>query len=341
MAERNSGPGPPVRIGVIGCGRIAQSYLEILSNLSSAELSAVADLRVEAAKAAAEYASSLYFTDYLDQSLVEAVDAVLICTPPNTHHEIGRWFLSQKKAVLLEKPLTLAAAEAEDLEELSRKQDCLLMMASKFRYLEDIVKAKVMLESGLIGRAQLAEITFASRVDMKDRWNSNPEISGGGVLIDHGAHAVDIVRFLLGPIVEVNANSGPDVQGLGVEDSVRLGLHTTSGVLTRVDLTWSFDKPCEHFLSIYGNDGLLQVGWQGSRYRDDGRQGWTDFGSGYDKSKAIKRQLMNFIDAIRHQQLPRITAQDALASVQVIDAAYASLGDEGRWTSVKGIDDRI
>jgi len=332
---------PPVRIGVIGCGRIAQSYLEILSQLPTVELSAVVDLRVEAARAAAEYASSLCFTDYQDEGLAEAVDAVLICTPPNTHHEIGRWFLSRQKAVLLEKPLTLAPHDAEDLVELSRQQDCLLMMASKFRYLEDIVKAKVMLESGLIGRARLAEITFASRVDMSDRWNSVQEISGGGVMIDHGAHAVDIIRYLLGPVVEVRASSGPDLQGLAVEDSARLGLQTASGVLARLDLSWSFDKPCEHFLSLYGNDGLVQVGWQGSRFRDDGRQGWSLFGNGYDKLKAIKGQLMNFVASIHRQEVPRTTAQDALASVKVIEAAYASLSDEGRWKAVEGVDDRV
>ena len=102
--------------------------------------------------------------------------------------------------MLCEKPLTLTAAHAEELVELAESKELLLMQASKFRYVDDIIKAKAILESGILGRVILYENTFAGKAMMKDRWNASRAIAGGGVLIDNGTHSVDIARYLLGPI---------------------------------------------------------------------------------------------------------------------------------------------
>src|SRR5206468_10874956 len=139
--------------------------------------------------------------------------AVIICAPPNLHHAITRHFLERGIHVLCEKPLTIASAEAIDLVKLASEKDLLLMMASKFRYVDDIIKAKAIIESGILGRIILYENSFCSKISMQDRWNADRGISGGGVLIDNGSHSADIARYLLGPIVDVQAQNGIPAQG--------------------------------------------------------------------------------------------------------------------------------
>lgn len=322
-----------VRFGIIGCGRIAQSHLSALATLEEAKLTVAVESRKAAGQAVAEEHACALFDDYRDPKVIEQVDAVIICTPPNLHAEVARHFLERGVHVLCEKPLTVESAQARKLVELSREKDLILMMASKFRYVDDIIKAKAIVESGILGRIVLYENTFCSKINMADRWNANRQVSGGGVLIDNGSHSVDIARYLLGPIMDVQAQNGLPAQGLDVEETVRVQFLTQGGVIGMIDLSWSITKETPHYVQVFGSDGTLQVGWSGSQYRQDGNSRWVPFGTGYDKLKAFGRQIGNFIGCLKGREMPIISAEDALASVQVIETAYRS-ASQNNWLRV-------
>jgi len=320
------GKGEGVRFGIVGCGRIAQSHLQALGTISEAKLTAAIESRKAAGEAvAAEHKCTLY-GDYKDPAILDKVDAVIICTPPDLHHGIARHFLERGIGVLCEKPLTISSADAQDLVKLSQQKDAVLMMASKFRYVDDIIKAKAIVESGILGRVVMYENSFCSRVNMADRWNANKTVSGGGVLIDNGSHSADIARYLLGPLSQVQAQIGLKSQGLEVEDTVRVLFSTRTGVMGTFDLSWTVTKDSKNFIQIFGSEGTLQVGWKGSRYAQEGSSKWVPFGTGYDKTKAFAAQHQNFVDCLKGKDKPIITAEDSLASVQVVEAAYRSIG---------------
>ena len=328
------GKGDVVRVGILGCGRIAQTHLQALGTLPEAKLTAAVESRAAAGEAVAAEHKCKLFTDYKEPAIADLVDAVIICTPPNTHYPIAKHFLEKGIHVLCEKPLTIASSEATELVKLADSKDAVLMMASKFRYVDDIIKAKAIIEAGILGRIILYENSFCSKIGMADRWNASKPVSGGGVLIDNGSHSADIARYLLGPISQVQAQTGIPTQGLEVEDTVRVQFMTQRGILGTFDLSWSITKDSKNYIQVYGSEGTLQVGWKGSRYCQDGSSKWIPFGTGYDKTRSFASQHANFIASLKGKDKPLITAEDSLASVQVVEAAYRSAGSN-HWSKIE------
>jgi predicted dehydrogenase len=318
---------------LIGCGRISQTHLEAIASISECNLKGVADVREQAAQSVADQYGCKAYTDYRTVLDENHVDAVVICTPPDTHAEISTFFLENGIHVLCEKPLALTSEEATLMVNKAEENDSLLMMASKFRYVDDLIKAKGVVESGILGDIVLFENVFCSKVDMRDRWNSTKEVAGGGVLVDNGCHSVDIARYLLGPIIKVQAEEGKRIQKLEVEDTARLYFRTESDTMGAVDLSWSLYKERESYIDLFGTEGVLSIGWKCSKYRQSEKLKWLEFGTGYDKLSSFKKQLDNFVGCITGRDLPVITATDSLESVRVIEAAYRSM-NMNKWVEV-------
>jgi predicted dehydrogenase len=324
-----------LKFGLVGAGGIAQAYAQAFAKSEVAELVAVADVVPATANTFGEAFGCKPFTSYRAMANGMKLDAAIVCTPPVAHTEICLYFLQRRVPVLCEKPLSIDGASARVIIETARRANVKFTMASKFRYVEDVVKAKAIVTAGLLGDIILFENAFTSRVDMANRWNAKPEISGGGVLIDNGTHSVDLVRYFLGPVAEVQVVEGKRSQGLAVEDTVRIFVKSTAGVLGSIDLSWSINKEQESYINIYGSQGTLWIGWKESKYRQSGARDWVVFGNGYNKVQAFRSNIDNFARAIKGEEALLITAEEALASVEVIEAAYADLR-RSHWVSVEG-----
>ena len=322
-----------LRFGIVGAGAIAQVYAEVFKNLEIARLIAVADVRSETAQALSEGIGCQSYNSYQAMAKKEKLDAVVICTPPVTHPEICLHFLERKVHVLCEKPLSIDVKSARLMVAAAKNLDLKLTMASKFRYVEDVIRAKSIVASGILGEIVLFENSFTSRIDMSSRWNADINVSGGGVLIDNGTHSVDLMRYFLGPLAEVQVVEGKRLQGLAVEDTVRIFVRSTSDIMGSIDLSWTINKELDSYIHIYGSHGTVFVGWKESKYRQSSSRDWIVFGKGYDKLQAFRSQINNFCKAIVGEQPLLIDAEDALASVEVIEATYAALR-QNQWVAV-------
>lgn len=313
-----------LRIGLIGAGGIAAAYPDIFAGIGDAAVVGVADTDAARAEALAHRFGCIAFPSHGAMATNTDLDGVIVCTPPATHAAIAGSFLEQGVGVLSEKPLTINTSTARDLLATAQRHGAVLAMASKFRYVADVIEAKRRIDRGDVGEVVLVENAFTSRVEMRERWNSNPDIAGGGVLIDNGTHSVDLIRYLLGPVAEVMAVDIKRVQHLAVEDTARMVLRSEGGVMAAIDLSWSIDKSSEDFLTVYGSEGELRVGWRRSEARRRGGD-WERFGDGYDKIGAMRGAVRDFLDGLTGTGTRQTTSLDALASVAVIEAAYASM----------------
>jgi predicted dehydrogenase len=327
------------RFGIIGAGAISQAYAQAFQSIAlqtyhEAKVVGVADVRKEAADSLAEVLNCKSFDSYAAMSDACEPDAVLVCTPPSSHPEICLHFIDRGVHVLCEKPFAVSVNEARRVVDAAKEKGVTITMASKFRYVSDVIKAKQIVDSGILGNIVLFENAFTARVDMATRWNSDPAVGGGGVLIDNGTHSFDIARYFLGPLAEVQVMEGKRNQGLNVEETVRIFVRSQNGVIGNIDLSWSINKELDRYISIYGSRGTVVVGWKESKYHQSSSSEWVVFGNGYDKVGAFRNQLQNFTRAIRGEEQLLINGTDALASVDVVQAAYESLS-KNHWTAVK------
>jgi len=144
---------------------------------------------------------------------------------------------------------------------------------------------------------------------------------------------VDLIRYFIGPLTEIHVVEGKRRQNLPVEETVHIFVRSEAGILGTVDLSWSINKELESYLRIYGSEGTISVGWKESKFLLSGSREWKIFGKGYDKVQAFRRQIENFARSLRGEEILLLSLDDAIASVQVIESAYASLRDS-RWISI-------
>jgi predicted dehydrogenase len=325
----------PLRIGLVGAGRIAQTYAEALGRSTEARLLAVADVREEAARSLAESCGARGFASHREMLAALPLDAAIVCTPPATHPAVCRDLIAAGLHVLCEKPFAILLDDARAMVDAARRASVRITMASKFRYVADVVRARSIIAAGTLGTVVLFENAFTAFVDMRERWNADRSVGGGGVLIDNGTHSLDLARYLLGPLSHLQVVEGARTQGLQVEETVHVLLRSAAGAIGHIDLSWSIAKAQDTYVAVYGTAGSLLVGWKASRYRLVGSAEWVELGRGYDKVLAFVDQIGNFARAVRGEEELRVGEEDAIASVAAMVAAYRALA-EGRLVAVGG-----
>ena len=256
-----------LRLGLVGAGAIARAYGSAINGSKSAQLVAVAAVDRAAADALAAETGAAAFGSHQELASQGGCDAVIVTTPPVTHAAIVIDLICKGLPVLCEKPLSTDFESARRMIRASEDKGILLSMASKFRFADDVIRARDLIRAGEIGTPLMLENVFTSVVDMTSRWNANRAVSGGGVLIDNGTHSVDIIRYLLGPIEQVLAMATPRIQDIPVEDGVMLLARTEDGAQATAETSWSIHKDRSAFIEVYGTTGAIEIGWKGSRIR--------------------------------------------------------------------------
>jgi predicted dehydrogenase len=188
-----------IKVGVVGIGAIAHIFhLPNYRNHPQVQLVAVTDLDTDRAnKAADEWGAKAYAS--ADAMFLDAgLDAVSICTFNTAHEALAIKALEAGLDVLVEKPMTATAEQAERLHRAAEQSGRILMVGMSSRYRNDVRAMKGIVESGELGDIYFAKARIIRRRGVPFGWFTSKELSGGGPMMDIGVHALDAVWWLMG-----------------------------------------------------------------------------------------------------------------------------------------------
>jgi len=264
----------------------------------------------------------------------EDLDGVSICTFSSTHKEIAIEALNKGVNVFCEKPLAVSTDEAKEMVQAAHNNEVLLMTAFKFRFVDEVLRARQLISQGRIGRIIMFRNMFGGAADMSKKWFSKKEISGGGVLIDNGVHAVDLFRFLFGEVKNVSARIATFIQDIEVEDTARVLIEMENGALGNTDLSWSIPIPQDCYLEIYGSEGSIMIGSNSVRYQTERSKKWIEVRKNKESLDPFSKEVNHFIECIQDKESPIVDGVDGLRALEIIEAAYESANQKS-WTKVK------
>lgn len=198
-----------IRLGLIGAGGIARAHLASAKALNNVKIVAVADPRAEAAQAMAHEAGARAFDSAVEmlQEGADLIDAVVVCTPPNSRVPIVRQALESGIAVMCEKPLAHTLEDALKLQDLAEGFPSVpTAVGYCHRFTPAVVEMKKRLADGDLGHLVRFENVFACNIPgMSERWMSDRTISGGGSFLDTGCHSLDLCQFVCGETTVVGS----------------------------------------------------------------------------------------------------------------------------------------
>jgi UDP-N-acetyl-2-amino-2-deoxyglucuronate dehydrogenase len=332
--------GAPIRIALVGCGAISTQHLEAIDALEGVSLAAVASASQDRARSVGERWGVPWYTD-LDELLArDDVDAVTLSSPSGLHPGQALAALRTGRHVVIEKPIALRVADAEEVVAEGRERGLVVATISQRRFEPAVQGLRAAVASGALGRIALiiAEGLYHRPQSYYDSaaWRGTRDLDGG-VLMNQAIHMIDLVRWIGGPVASVTGHLGTLGHEMEAEDTASVSLRFVSGSMGAVVATTCVTPEFPTELRVYGDRGHVRiVGEDAVEWDVPGleapaaqREAPAPAGAGPTQTWGTNavgylRQYADFVEAVRSGREPVVTGVDGRNAVEIITAAYES-----------------
>ncbi|WP_409488407.1 Gfo/Idh/MocA family protein [Pseudomonas promysalinigenes] len=330
----------PLRVALIGAGIMGRQHYQHLSQLPQARLCAVADPGPQAEAFAAQCGAA-YYADHRKMLEHARPDAVIVANPNNLHVACALDCVEAGIPVLVEKPVGVHLDEVRSLVEASRKRNVPVLVGHHRRHNPLITKAREVIEQGKLGR--LVNVTALWQLQKPDSYFETPwrREAGAGFLLTNLIHDLDLLRFLCGEVVQVQAFTRNDVRGFANEDSAAVLLQFANGALgsltgsDAVAAPWSWEldsgespvyprqegQPC---YLLAGTEGAMSIPQLKRWHYAEAGSGWhtplLQSRESIPAGQALTLQLQHFIRVAQGREAPLIDAADGGRTLALVDA---------------------
>lgn len=321
-----------MRVGIVGCGLIGQKRAKALG--PKHQLVAVADLNVGRAQSlAAQHAGCEAYADWRQVVDHPGVELVIVATTNDMLTPVSLAAVAQGKHVLVEKPAARNAAEIEPLVELTSKNRALVKVGFNHRFHPAFIKAWEIWQTGELGELMYIRGRYGhgGRLGYDKEWRADPQVAGGGELLDQGVHLIDLSRWFAGEFSRVEGHLATYYWDMPVEDNAFLTLKTATGQVSFCHVSCAVWKNIFSF-EIVGRYGQLQWDGLGGSYGVERLTYYKmlpEMGPpptfawewpGEDKS--WQREFDYFVQCIERGQPPEGNLNDAWQALKIIGTLY-------------------
>ena len=318
------------RVAIVGCGLIGQKRA---AALAVAKLVACCDAVADKAESLARRYGAAHSDDWRQTVTRDDVDIVVVATTNDMLAPISLAAIEAGKHVLVEKPAGRSAAEIEPLIEATKKRDVRVRVGFNHRYHPALLQAREIVDSGALGDLMFLRARYGhgGRIGYDKEWRANPDLSGGGELIDQGVHVIDLSRWFLGDFPHVEGFAKTYFWQMPVDDNAFLLLRTERDQTAFLHVSCTEWKNLFSF-EIYGRTGKLQIdGLDGSYgterltfYRMLPEMGppettaW-EFPRG---DQSWELEFLEFLEDIVQRRTPSAGLAEAHAALEVVKRIY-------------------
>ena len=332
--------------GIIGCGMIAEYHARAIAEMPQARLVAAFSRSPENGAKVAGLGGNpdCRIYDDLDALLAHpGLDVVCICTPSGAHLDPAVAAARAGKHVVVEKPLEISVPRCDAIIEACESNGVRLCSIFPSRFSPANLALKAAVESGRFGRLTLGDtyVKWWRTQEYYDsgKWRGTWDLDGGGALMNQAIHNVDLLQWLMGPVVSVQAMTALLVHDrIEVEDTAVAALRFQSGALGVIEAATSAFPGLLKRTEIHGENGSARVEqddvtlWT---FRDERPEdleltrpkGTTTGGAGDPRAishAGHREQLVDFLRAIDTGIAPLVDGREGRKAVEIIRAIYQS-----------------
>ncbi|WP_413375018.1 Gfo/Idh/MocA family protein [Alkalihalobacillus sp. 1P02AB] len=315
-----------MKIGMMSFAHMhAHSYANSLMKLSNVELVGIFDDDVKRGEEAAKQYQTKHFCDQ-KIFLEEEMDAVIICSENVRHKEMVLNAAKANKHILCEKPIATTVEDAKTMIQVCEEHDVILQIAYPVRFSSPIQQLKQRIDNGELG--EIVAFRTTNRGQNPGGWFIEKAQSGGGAVLDHTVHMVDIMRWYLGKeVTEVYAVVDSYFHDIDIDDAGILTLEFENGVIATHDSSWSRFPQYPTFgdatIEVIGTKQTVKADAFSEHFRlfSNGEKSLSHVFYGRNMDFGL---IKDFVNCIEEGRKPSITGYDGLKSMEVALTAYKS-----------------
>jgi predicted dehydrogenase len=322
---------PRLAYTIIGCGLIGHKRA---SGMQSGELRYTCDLNVDrAAELARQVPGCTPLTDYRLAMADPEVNAIIISTLNNSLAPIALAAVESGKHVLIEKPGALNAAELRRVQVAANRTGSKVRLGYNHRFHPGLQKARELIDAGAVGPLMFLRGRYGhgGRKGYDREWRADPDLSGGGELIDQGVHLIDLAGWFLGEFATIEGHAATYFWDMKVDDNAFLSLRTAEGHTAWLHVSCTEWKNLFSF-ELYGRDGKVAVDGLGGSYGPERctyyrmlpqmgppeTETW-EFPTG---DISWRLELTAFEDDIRFNRTPNPGLREGIRTLEIVETIY-------------------
>jgi predicted dehydrogenase len=321
-----------IKIGLIGCGGIADQHVRGYLKVEDAQVTAVCDVVEENARQKAEMVGGAQvFKDILSLLAGSDVDAVDICLPHHLHKDAIVAAANAGKHILCEKPLCLTLEQAAAVKRAVSENGVTLMCAHNQLFLPAVQRARALLDEGVLGQVYEIRTTdsFYHTFNMETiGWRGHREMIGGGELIDTGYHPSYLLLYLAGSApTEVTAMlSNHRLHFMDGEDSAQVLVRFANGAVGNIVTSWAYEPTAntEKFQVVAERGNMYSVG-SNLYYKIRGSEPVT---VELPRVNTFDEEIADFVMRLREKRKPINNEEDGINVLKMILGAYQSVEEK-------------